>query len=609
MGELNEKVEGPQGQPWDRLPLREVSPEELIKILEEHQEWLKTQRKGGKRANLAHANLQKAILNGADLQEATLLGANLQKADLAASDLQKAILRKADLQGATLGGANLQGADLELADLQEASLRNTTLREADLQDADLTNAKGLLAGQLAGANVSGAKLPQDIHKFEALTTIDEASKNTKRIFLAMLLGCAYSVLTIFSTTDARLLTNSSSSPLPIIQTPIPIAGFFGVAPAILLAIFLYFHFYLQRLWEGLAQLPAIFPDGRPLDQRAYPWLLNALVRSHFALLRERSPPISRLQTGVSILLAWWAVPFTITVFWLRSLQRHDWILTGFLVAFLVLAIVCAAWFQRLAKKTLRGQQWEPIRFKKNWRRVQPYKVAIKRNYKFAIIGMIVLVFAFGVSYGAINGTPGEVIPELLPYVGARAFADLTEQDVSTKPSNWFVGDKKLTEIVSGAQLKGMDLRHASATRAFLVNADLRGANLQGADLPFAKLQNANLLSAKLKGAHLFSANLQQANLGAANLAGADLSLAELQEAILLLSNLQGALLFRANLQGASLGEARGLTASQVKKAKNWELAFYSDAFLKELGRPPDHNEKVKEKLAELEKEKKATGAQ
>ena len=29
---------------------------------------------------------------------------------------------------------------------------------------------------------------------------------------------------------------------------------------------------------------------------------------------------------------------------------------------------------------------------------------------------------------------------------------------------------------------------------------------------------------------------------------------------------------------------------------------------KQLGLPPDHNERVKKKLAELEKEKKATGA-
>ncbi len=48
---------------------------------------------------------------------------------------------------------------------------------------------------------------------------------------------------------------------------------------------------------------------------------------------------------------------------------------------------------------------------------------------------------------------------------------------------------------------------------------------------------------------------------------------------------------------------------QVKMARNWELAFYADYFLKELGLPPDHNERVKKKLAELEKEKRATDAQ
>ncbi len=374
-----------------RAPHRtSIHPEQLREILEAHQLWLQTDGSRGERAQLQRtdlhkANLQGATLDKADLQEADLSEANLEGATLRWAELQKADLHKANLQRASLHRANLHEAHLKRADLQEASLNDADLqqadlcyailekatlhrvklqkadlahailREAELQDADLTKTTGLLAERFAGANVSGAKLPEDIHKFEALTTLDEASKNTKRIFLAMLLGCAYSVLTIFSTTDARLLTNSASSPLPIIRTPIPIAGFFGVAPAILLAIYLYFHFYLQRLWEGLTDLPAVFPDGRPLDKRAYPWLLNALVRSHFALLREKRPPISRLQTGVSILLAWWAVPFTIALFWLRSLQRHDWLLTGFLVAFLILAIVWAAWFQRLAKITLRGQ--------------------------------------------------------------------------------------------------------------------------------------------------------------------------------------------------------------------------------------------------------------
>ncbi len=91
---------------------------------------------------------------------------------------------------------------------------------------------------------------------------------------------------------------------------------------------------------------------------------------------------------------------------------------------------------------------------------------------------------------------------------------------------------------------------------------------------------------------------ERADLGGANLEGAKLTGA----------NLQKARLFGANLQGAVLGGAKALNSTQVKTAVNWELAFYSKDFLKELGLSPDHNERVKKKLAEMEKEKKETGA-
>ena len=115
-------------------------------------------------------------------------------------------------------------------------------------------------------------------------------------------------------------------------------------------------------------------------------------------------------------------------------------------------------------------------------------------------------------------------------------------------------------------------------------ADLSGANLQEADLSGAKLQKADLSGA----------NLQKADLGAANLQEADLSGAKLQEAHL----------SWANLQKAVMAGTESLTTLQVKNARNWELAFYDDDFLGELGLPPDPNERVKKKLAELEMKKK-----
>ncbi len=136
-----------------------------------------------------------------------------------------------------------------------------------------------------------------------------------------------------------------------------------------------------------------------------------------------------------------------------------------------------------------------------------------------------------------------------------------------------------------ANLTGAILTEAILTEATLTGADLTGANLTGAKLTGAILTEATLTWADLTGAFLSGADLTGADLGRANLSGADLLL--------------------ANLQGADLRGAIYLTESQVKAALNWDLAFYSDDFLKELGLPLDHNERVKEKLAELDKEKKA----
>ena len=313
----------PEGQTAETPEYREISHGELKEILEQHRKWVETGEKEGEQASLDNANLQKAFLWKANLQKAGLGHTNLQETHLGLANLRKAELGGANLQKANLIGANLQKADLGQANLQKAAFNGTNLREANLQDADLTDATGLLAGQLAGANVSGAELPEDIAKFDGLVYVEEISKKAGKLFISMLLGCVYAWLTIATTTDVALLTNSSSSPLPVIQAKIPIAGFYWAAPLILFSLFVWFHFYLQRFWEGLAELPAIFPDGKPLDKKAYPWLLNCLVRPHFTLLRTPRPPLSRLMVGISIILAWWVVPLTFVFFWLHNEQSNQ----------------------------------------------------------------------------------------------------------------------------------------------------------------------------------------------------------------------------------------------------------------------------------------------
>src|SRR5262249_49477888 len=124
--------------------------------------------------------------------------------DLTGVQLPGADLCKINLSRANLARANLQGALLLEANLQEAHLPCIILADANLQYADLTHATGLLARQLAGANVAGAKLPDEIRAFPELAIVEQLSQGLQSLFFVLLSACVYSILTIATTTHARL---------------------------------------------------------------------------------------------------------------------------------------------------------------------------------------------------------------------------------------------------------------------------------------------------------------------------------------------------------------------------------------------------------------------
>ena len=95
-----------------------MTQEELDKIIEQHQHWLKEDCEGWEdmKANLRRANLHLANLCGANLCGADLRGADLSDADLRGANLCEANLCCADLSDADLRRANLCGADLSESD-------------------------------------------------------------------------------------------------------------------------------------------------------------------------------------------------------------------------------------------------------------------------------------------------------------------------------------------------------------------------------------------------------------------------------------------------------------------------------------------------------------
>ncbi|RZM77180.1 pentapeptide repeat-containing protein [Leptolyngbya iicbica] len=122
-------------------------------------------------------------------------------------------------------------------------------------------------------------------------------------------------------------------------------------------------------------------------------------------------------------------------------------------------------------------------------------------------------------------------------------------------------------VLSGAYLKGAELR-----KARLEGADLEWVNLENATLSYARLEGTRFRYAHLQGAILQGAYLQGADLQEARLEGANLSQTILESALLCSANLEGASLSQTILEGtflcsANLEGAVDFTEKQLAQAK------------------------------------------
>jgi len=515
------------------------------------------------------------------------------------ADLQQVLEaheRWLDSDGREGAQADLRGADLRKADFGTAHLEHALLRDANLSDANLGSTTGLLSGQLAGTNVSGARLPDAISKFDAFSVVQDGAKTYMTLVLTMLATVAYALLTIGSTRDGNLLANSGLTQLPIIGTQTPIVQFFWLGPTLLLGFYVYYLLNAQRVCELLAEMPAVFPDGRSLDKKLNSLLLSALVRRYFRHLHSHHPPLSTLQRRLSVFVSWWVVPLVLLLFWARYLRRHDWPGTLFQIAVVTAALAVGLMFYRLIRATLAGSE-----LPRGWRPGLPLTVA----------GLLLLI-----SFGAIEGVPSDShglevhglaapdprrwLPTVYEWLELSPNAELQGSELSVKPPQWTDGPGAVHQI-KGAHLRHRQLKHARAGGAFFVNSDLRGAQFEGAlltgadlrradlreanlsyvdaerarldeaDLEGAELIDANLAQSQLTGADLKGARLSGADLQGAQLSGARLSQADLSNADLLFADLRGAdfsgtQLAGAHLEGADLRRATGLQQAQLDAA-------------------------------------------
>jgi uncharacterized protein YjbI with pentapeptide repeats len=577
-----------------RRPAVHSAKVDLEVILEQHLDWVKSNGRNGRRADVSHLNLEGADLTDTNFQGALLNDTVLKGADLLLTDLQGASLLRANLAGANLLGARL--------------------REANLQGATLEGATGLLAAELAGTNLTFAKLPTEVAAAEDLKYVRRRGQHAKWLITALMLLNALAWWRIVTVSDTQILRNAALLPFPVLRNGVPLAEFFLLCPVLLGALYLWLHVYLQRFWEVTGAMPAIFENGRRLD-KSLPWIVSWPASSYFRWLRERRSALAGLEKAICILLLYWVTPATMTLFWGRYLTLQD--LRGAILhaALIAAATTAAIHFPRSAARAFRsdesglfsemrnesGQQApaegenaladaSPVSStptalsdsqpRRTWNK-KPWgkKTGSLRIPIGAGLGLILCLLSIGAIGGAPHGgnpaqgigagSPWTWAADALWVVGYNPYARVIEAEISRKPAGWTETEGELSHV-QAANLNGFRLRYMQGYGAFLVRArlqqaDLSSAYLSEADLRLANLRQASLRFAamdqvKLNGAALQSADLERANLIRADLEKADLSFASLNAAVLLDAKLDGAVLYGADLRNAwleraSLGQA------------------------------------------------------
>ena len=536
----------------------------LEETLANHKEWLDSHAATGGKADLQKAQLEDHELIGVNLRHADLQDANLKSADLLLADLRDTCLVRANLQETCLVGVNLEGANLE--------------------GASLVSAMGLLPRQLAGANLHEASLPATILEFNALADFKRTSTTAARLFGTTLVVSLLSCLTIWKTKDVQLLTDSAIIPYlhsAAAAAAAPTDEIYLIAPAALLAVYLWFLYNLQRVWDSVLELPAVFPDGRVLGQEG-PRIITGLLRTHFRWMNPDAPSTRMIEKSLSVLLAYWTVPLVLLFFWARYLtlqEMHGTVLQEALILIAVgAALYCTTSTGRPAERWVEQGKPESPTFAR-LKRLKPASV---------LIALFVVLSFF--SIGTIAGVPHDQrrapqfaaasirrwAPNVLWMVGYDPYAELTEASISQRPPDWTGADDQV-QAVRGAHLNGTDFRYAQAYGIFLAGAHLFRANFQGAFMSEADLRGADLGQANLKYAVLDRAQMNHANLDRAGLDGANLTRVDLRGANLSYSSLANAELLDARLDGVSFYGAHAENASLVRG--NLEKADLREAHL------------------------------
>lgn len=211
-------------------------------------------------------------------------------------------------EGADLSESSFEDASLSYIDFGHSDLRATSFHYCNLVGTNFRQAVGVWAGAFRGADLAGAQLPNDISFEPVLKKIEASVILARPAYVLNLLACTSLILALTASSPGAAIK------LPLFDIPLSQHAFaiFGSIQSLIIS--LYVSVYVIRVWEGLAELPSILPNGLASPEVISPWTVLSPAWLHIRVIREykrlRLPKCYYLQFCLSVVSHWLLTPLT-----------------------------------------------------------------------------------------------------------------------------------------------------------------------------------------------------------------------------------------------------------------------------------------------------------
>ena len=419
-----------------------------------------------------------------------------------------------------------------------------------------------------------------------LKRIENIIRNARASWFALLGALVFAAITLASVKDVSFFVPDIQTKLPLVGISVPINSFFWAGSLLIATFYIYFHLYLEQLWQALGEAEAQI-EGRPLADCIYPWIVSdTALRMRDKLRRaegnqraSRNRGMGFVSTGATIGLVWMFGLLVVLWFWWRSMPAHEPTMTSWLgVIFAATSWVALASYGW-------AQQWLSGR-KQNKRRKSVIGIlalilmiggfTTTRTWIDPFEGTNRTAFPRDRAFTDVDGTINEpTFYELtIDYFFRPARAKLQEIVIQKIPEDWsdresafkafFKGQCSSYGLECANFLREYDLRrekwnhdffrtwenHWSDLQSKLKTISLRNRDLRGADFRRAQLVGVDLSGSRLDGANFSRADLRHAEIAYARIRGAYFYRTNLSFTNFDYSDLSFSVFWRANLVGA-----------------------------------------------------------